>query len=124
MDQCVQAEVAGANRLELCGPGDGGLTPSREVLLETLQKVNIPTHVMIRPRAGDFNYSDAEFEQMLASIAEVKASSATGVVFGVLRPDNTLDLDRMKRLVEASKPLTVVCHKAFDETLKALDTID
>jgi copper homeostasis protein len=95
VDQCVEAEASGANRLELCGPGDGGLTPSREVLVETLQKVNIPTHVMIRPRAGDFNYSEEEFEQMLTSIAEVKSTGAAGVVFGVLRQDKTLDFERM-----------------------------
>jgi copper homeostasis protein len=68
VEQAKMAEEAGADRLELCGPGEGGLTPSIEVIVEVTQAVKIPVHVMIRPRAGDFNYSDVEFEQMIGSI--------------------------------------------------------
>lgn len=68
----MAAESTGADRLELCGPGDGGLTPTIEVLISVLQNLKIPTHVMIRPRSGDFNYSDAEFHQMIDSIGMVK----------------------------------------------------
>lgn len=81
---------------------------------------------MIRPRSGDFCYSPEEFEQMLKSVKEVKEIGAAGVVFGILNPDRTIDETRMKVLVDAARPLKVVCHKAFDETPesnKALDTL-
>jgi copper homeostasis protein len=71
---------------------------------------------MIRPRSGDFCYSAEEFAQMLSSVHEVKATGAAGVVFGILLPDKTLDKERMKTIIEASRPMKVVCHKAFDET--------
>ena len=58
LEQSLAAQEAGADRLELCGPGEGGLTPSIEVLTSVLEKLKIPTHVMIRPRSGDFCYSD------------------------------------------------------------------
>jgi copper homeostasis protein len=112
--------------LELCGPGDGGLTPTIEVLNSVLSNLKIPTHVMIRPRSGDFCYSDAEYNQMLESVKQVKETGAAGVVFGILNPDKTIDFPRMKTLVELSRPMRVVCHKAFDETPnsdQALDTL-
>jgi copper homeostasis protein len=115
-EQALETERAGANRLELCGPGEGGLTPSKDLLLETLKQASIPTHVMIRPRSGDFNYSQEEFERMLDSVKLVKDIGAAGVVFGILNADKTLDKERMKTLIEASRPMKVVCHKAFDET--------
>ena len=105
--------------MELCGPGDGGLTPSLDVLYSVLENLRIPTHVMIRPRSGDFCYSESEFEQMIQSVREVKATGAAGVVFGILNQDNTIDMARMKKLVELSRPMKVVCHKAFDETPNA-----
>jgi copper homeostasis protein len=110
--------------LELCGPGEGGLTPSNELLQGVLESVNIPTHVMIRPRAGDFNYTSDEFNQMLDSVAFVKSQCATGVVFGILKEDLTLDVERMHILIKASRPMKVVCHKAFDETPDAENTLD
>ncbi len=68
VEQALEAERAGANRLELCGPGEGGLTPSVEMITSILKAVEIPTHVMIRPRAGDFNYSAEEFDSMLKAV--------------------------------------------------------
>ena len=81
---------------------------------------------MIRPRSGDFNYSETEYGQMIDSIKMVKQTGAAGVVFGILNADRTLDFQRMKTLVELAKPMRVVCHKAFDETPiadQALDTL-
>ena len=81
---------------------------------------------MIRPRSGDFCYSDVEYNQMLESVKQVKKTGAAGVVFGILNPDKTIDFSRMKTLVELSRPMRVVCHKAFDETPnpdQALDTL-
>ncbi len=76
LDQSFEAERSGANRLELCGPGDGGLTPSIDVLCSVLENLKIPTHVMIRPRSGDFCYSETEFDQMKKSVSEVKVTGA------------------------------------------------
>lgn len=81
---------------------------------------------MIRPRSGDFCYSDSEFNQMIDSLKLVKEIGAAGVVFGILNPDKTLDVQRMKTLVDLAQPMKVVCHKAFDETPnpeQALDTL-
>jgi copper homeostasis protein len=61
LDQALAAQTSGADRLELCGPGDGGLTPTIDIVNQIVEAVSIPTHVMIRPRAGDFNYSPDEF---------------------------------------------------------------
>ena len=68
LEQCLAAQEAGSDRLELCGPGDGGLTPTIDVVISVLDEIKIPTHVMIRPRSGDFCYSEQEFAQMLSSV--------------------------------------------------------
>lgn len=118
------AERAGAGRIELCGPGLGGLTPSMEAIAETLQRVTVPVHVMVRPREGDFCYSDAEFAEMRASVELVSRSGAAGVVFGVLRADGTLDIARMQELITAAWPLRTACHRAFDSTPDADAALD
>lgn len=118
------AERVGAGRIELCGPGLGGLTPSAEAIAETLRRVSVPVHVMVRPREGDFCYSDAEFAQMRASVELVSRSGAAGVVFGVLRSDNTLDIARMQELITAAWPLRTACHRAFDATPDADASLD
>lgn len=118
------AQRAGAGRIELCGPGLGGLTPSMEAIAETLQRVTVPVHVMVRPREGDFFYSDAEFAEMRASVELVSRSGAGGVVFGVLHADGTLDTARMRDLITAAWPLKVVCHRSFDATPDADAALD
>src|SRR5690606_15458535 len=107
---------AGAGRIKLCGPGEGGLTPAREAILETLSLVRVPVHVMVRPRERDFHYSAYEFDEMRLSAEMVKRSGAAGVVFGVLRREGMLDADRMSQLIAISRPLRVACHRAFDST--------
>lgn len=124
IEQARAAEAAGAGRLELCGPGEGGLTPSPELLEAVIDEAAIPVHVMIRPREGDFTYSAAEFAAMERSIAIAKAARAAGVVFGMLHPDGTLEQERMAALVEAARPLRVACHRAFDRTPDADDALD
>ena len=100
VEQALAAESAGANRLELCGPGDGGLTPTAEVVAGVYSAVKIPIHAMIRPRSGDFNYTDEEFKQMIISIKELKDSGISGVVFGILKEDLSIDIERMRVLAE------------------------
>jgi copper homeostasis protein len=122
--QALSAERAGAHRLELCGPGEGGLTPSRGLLTQTLSATRIPVHVMVRPRAGDFVYSVAELRAMREAILEAKRARVAGVVFGVLTKDGTLDLKAMRELVADAKPLRVACHRAFDRTPDADAALD
>lgn len=123
-EQAQAAIAAGADRIELCGPGEGGLTPSEADVAQTVARCGEPVHVMIRPRAGDFNYTPAEFAQMRKSIAHAVEVGAAGVVFGILRPDGRLDEERMAALVEAARPLRVICHRAFDATPDADDAFD
>ena len=114
LETATSAATNGAGRLELCGPGEGGLTPSPALLREVLAAVRIPVHVMIRPRTGDFVYTDAEFAEMREGIAMAKGAGAAGVVFGITHADGTLDIARMGELVALARPLRVGIHRAFD----------
>lgn len=115
-EQAEAAMAAGADRLELCGPGEGGLTPAL-ALVEQLARVRrFPVHAMVRPRSGDFVYTDAEFDEMRRTISALRERGAAGVVFGVLLPDGRLDVPRMRELVTLSDGLRTVCHRAFDAT--------
>ncbi len=124
----ITAEKAGANRIELCTAlGVGGLTPSYGLLKAVKEQVSIPVHVLIRPRVGDFTYSDAEFACMLEDIALCKQMGFEGVVSGILHKDLTVDVPRTTALVEAAKGMNFTFHRAFDWTpdpQQALKDID
>lgn len=115
-EQAVGAVAAGADRLELCGPGEGGLTPSDTLLHAVLGATSLPVHAMLRPRSGDFVYDDTEFATMRRDIPRLRDAGVRGLVFGVLQRDGRLDLARMQALVDASQGLRTVCHRAFDRT--------
>ncbi len=117
------AEAAGADRLELCGPGEGGLTPSPHLLDAVLRIARVPVHVMIRPREGDFVYSADELAEMRRDVGVARDAGAHGVVFGILRADGSLDVDRMGELTALAN-LPVVCHRAFDRTPDADAALD
>ncbi len=130
---CAAVEC-GAGRLELCGPGEGGVTPSRALIgavcsaltHEGRSAVAVPIHVMIRPREGDFHYSAAEFAEMRDGVLMANDAGADGVVLGMLHADGTLDVERMRELVALARPMRVGCHRAFDRTPDAdaaLDTL-
>jgi len=111
----MAAEKAGATRLELCASlAQGGLTPSYGTLEMICKHVNIPVHVMIRPRAGDFMYSDEEFETMMADVKVALRMGVEGVVFGILDADGMIDRERCAKLIEAAGPMKKVFHRAFD----------
>lgn len=112
----LAAERAGANRIELCGAGVGGTTPSHGIMTRCRELVQVPIHVMIRAREGNFVYSDDECEVMVRDIGFARAAGANGVVFGILHSNGTLDTHRMARLIDAARPLRVACHRAFDAT--------
>jgi copper homeostasis protein len=117
VEKALAAERGGADRLELCADlSVGGLTPPRELLRAVREKVHIPVYSMIRPRAGDFVYSDAEFNEMERSITAAAESGMDGVVLGVLKKYRRIDMARTRRLVDLARPLPVTFHRAFDET--------
>lgn len=122
--QGAAAVAAGADRLELCGPGEGGLTPDPVVLGWLAQHERYPVHAMLRPRAGDFVYGAGEFDAMRRDVARLRQRGAQGVVFGILLPDGRLDVERMGALVALAEGMRVVCHRAFDATPDADAALD
>lgn len=121
------AQGAGADRIELCAsPAEGGVTPSPGVIRIAREHLRIDLYPIIRPRGGDFLYSDEEFRLMLRDIEYCKQVGCNGVVIGMLNADGTVDQGRCARLVEAAYPLGVTFHRAFDwaaNPFEALETI-
>jgi len=117
MGAAIAGERGGADRIELCSElRIGGVTPGEALVATTIQAVTIPVHVLVRPRGGDFVYSEKEFDQMRRQVDWVRRAGGAGVVLGVLLPDRRVDLDRSRELVEFARPMRVTFHRAFDET--------
>jgi copper homeostasis protein len=113
----VEAMAGGANRVELCeNLYHGGTTPSQGTMIKARELVDIDLFVMIRPRGGDFLYSDHEFDIMKEDIVRARESGVDGVVTGILLPDGSVDVKRMATLIELARPLEVTFHRAFDMT--------
>jgi copper homeostasis protein len=111
--------------LELCASLlEGGLSPSPGVVRAATASVRMPVHAMVRPRGGDFLYSDLEFASMLDDIAAHRQAGAAGVVFGCLRDDGTVDEDRTRALVDRARPLGTTFHRAFDMTRDAAASLE
>ena len=111
----LNAQAGGADRIELCDNlWEGGTTPSFGMLKVLRQELKIQIFVLIRPRGGDFLYSDAEFKVMLQDIYLAKELGADGSVSGMLKADGTVDCDRTTALIEAASPLPFTFHRAFD----------
>ncbi len=114
-EYAVKAEKAGADRIELCKDLHlDGLTPDYETAKKTIDSLNIPVFILIRPREGDFIYSNEEFELMKKDIIKFKEMGCKGIVSGILNNDKTIDIKRTKELVELSRPLEFTFHRAFD----------
>ena len=111
----INAQNAGANRIELCSElSVGGITPSYGLLKKVSEILTIPVNVLIRPRNGNFCYSEDEFDVMKKNIKLCKELDFNGIVSGVLKKDNSIDLERTKELIELAKPLSFTFHRAFD----------
>jgi len=116
LEAALAAERGGADRVELCGDLSlGGVTPVADLLRAVRAQVRIVIFSMVRPRAGDFVYSSAEFAEMKRAISAAKESGMDGVVLGILTEKHRVDSERTRQLVEFAKPLPVTYHRAFDE---------
>ena len=124
-EYAVKAEKAGADRIELCKDLHlDGLTPNYESSKRTIDTLDIPVFILIRPRKGDFIYSHEEFELMKRDILKFKKMGCKGIVSGVLNDDNTIDIKKTKELVELSRPLEFTFHRAFDKVNNPLNEIE
>ena len=125
IESALKAQEGGADRIELCdNPSEGGTTPSYGTIEAVRQNVNLDVYVMIRPRGGDFHYSNYEFYCMKRDISQCQKISVDGVVFGILNPDGTLDKKRCKELIVKARPLKVTCHRAFDMTRDPFEALE
>ena len=114
----------GASRLELCeNLRDDGLTPSNAFLKKVLKIASIPTHILIRPRAGNFVYNVQEVNTIAAQIEMAKSMGVKGVVIGTLNKDNSLPIKVLKYMVKLAKPLDLTFHRAFDKVIQPKDSL-
>lgn len=125
LSSCSRIQQAGAHRIELCdNPGEGGTTPSYGFIKQARAVTGIELYVMIRPRGGDFLYTEEEFELMQQDVLLCKQLGCDGVVTGLLLPDGTVDDRRTARLVELAYPMGVTFHRAFDRTRNAEEALE
>jgi copper homeostasis protein len=115
LDFALAAERAGADRIELCDNlGEGGTTPDGELVAAVVERIRIPVFVLIRPRAGDFVYSESEFDVMIRDIELTRTMGIAGIVTGALDDSGRVDVKRTRALVKAAGGLAVTFHRAID----------
>lgn len=125
IDSCSIAQSAGAGRIELCdNPGEGGTTPSFGFIKAARALLRIPLYVMIRPRGGDFLYTNEEFEIMKNDIRLCKQLNCDGVVLGLLNADGSIHKNRTAQLAELAYPMGVTFHRAFDRCVQPLQALE
>ena len=127
LESALTAAKSGADRLELCSDIEaGGTTPLPEIVKTARQKISNPIYIMIRPRGGNFIYSNSEFDQMKTEILNFKSLKVDGFVFGILDNQNEVDIARNTELVNLAAPFPCTFHRAFDRTKdykKALENV-
>jgi copper homeostasis protein len=127
VEDCLNAESGGANRIELCAAiGTGGLTASLGTLIEAKKRVRIPIIAMVRPRSGGFFYSEEDFAVMQCDASLLLEYGADGIVFGILHTNGSVDTERCGKVLELAGGRQTVFHRAFDvvpDPLRALDEL-
>lgn len=127
LEEALEAQAGGAQRVELCEQlSVGGITPSAELIRSVKENLSIPVNVLVRPRGGNFRFSEAEVEAMIESIGVCKETGINAVVIGALDERGNVDMPVMRRLIEAARPMQVTFHRAFDvctNPLKAFEDI-
>ena len=125
VESAIAAQLGGAHRVELCDSLlEGGTTPSAGMIEVVRERIAVGLHVLIRPRPGDFCYSDSEFDVMLRDVVLARRLGANGVVLGALDPDGSVSLARMRALIEAARPMSVTFHRAFDVARKVTEALE
>ncbi|MCC7306747.1 MAG: copper homeostasis protein CutC, partial [Acidobacteria bacterium] len=125
VESAFAAEKGGADRVELCDNlVEGGTTPSAGSIEAARERLSIKLHVIVRPRGGDFLYSDIELDVMKRDILTAKDLGADGVVIGVLNADGTIDREHTRELVEIARPMSVTFHRAFDMTREPFEAME
>ena len=115
----VAAKDGCADRIELCRDLEcGGLTPSDEDIAYCTRHLGLRTHVLVRPRAGNFCYTEAEQMEIIATIKRCKELGAAAVVLGCLTEEGKVDVEITRRMVQLASPMEVTFHRAFDEALQ------
>lgn len=112
----VNGESAGANRIELCRKLEvGGITPFHQDIIQSKETLTIALHILIRPRAGDFVYTENELKQMIHDIIFCKEVGCDGVVIGALNPDGSINKKQCEQMMESANGMHITFHRAFDE---------
>lgn len=125
IESCEAAQNAGAHRIELCAsPGEGGTTPSYGFITAARKKLHIDLYVMIRPRGGDFLYSEEEFGIMKRDVAICKELNCNGVVFGMLTKEGNVDKERCAELIDLAYPMEATFHRAFDRVADPFNALE
>ena len=125
VESAIEAQKGGANRIELCSAlVIGGLSPSKALFDKVRENVQIKIHVLLRPRFGDFCYTDLEHEVIKNEVLMFKELGADGVVIGALKPDGSLNLKQMKELVEEAAGMSITLHRAFDMCAEPFKTLE
>ena len=125
VESAIQAQAGGAHRVELCTALDvGGTTPAYDTIARARERLSIPLFVLIRPRGGDFRYTQEEYETMARDVLASRKLGADGVVMGALTEGGEVDREGIRRLLETAHPLPVTFHRAFDASRDLDDSLD
>ena len=125
LDQAIKAEKEGADQIELCkNLKDDGLTPDIDIVSNALNKVSVPIKIMVRPRKGNFIYSESEIIQIKNQIMNLKVMGVEEIVFGALNQNNNIDFEQVKRVSGWSYPMKITFHKAIDQSSNFFDDIE
>jgi copper homeostasis protein len=125
LESSLAAERAGADRIELCDNlGEGGTTPDGELVAAVVERVRLPVFVLIRPRAGDFVYSENEFDVMIRDVELTRTMGIAGIVTGALDANGRVDVKRTRSVVKAAGGLPVTFHRAIDSAVNLTIALD